>query len=83
MTWFSEKVKEDYWLNLATHINGEIKLVDKLGLKKLKTELNALKESGDIQALGKREAEVARLFQQAISEYPYNMETCHIAGNLK
>jgi tetratricopeptide (TPR) repeat protein len=64
---------------LSDSHNGEIKLIDKLGLQNLKAELNALRESADVQALGKREAEVARLFQQAISEYPYNMETAHIA----
>jgi tetratricopeptide (TPR) repeat protein len=64
---------------LSDSRNGEVRLVDKLGLRHFKAELDTLRESGDIQALGKREAEVARLFQQAISEYPYNMETCHIA----
>jgi len=57
--------------------NEELKLRDKLELNKLKSELSLLRQNGDITALGKREAEIARSFQEAVSEYPY-ANTCHI-----
>ncbi len=63
--------------------NSETKLIDRLNLPKLKLELDALRANGDVLALGKREEEVAKSFQQAISEYTYNREICHAAEILE
>lgn len=57
--------------------NG-VKLIDKLNLPGLKSELDALRAQGDVFALGKREEEIAHSFQQAISEYTYKGSTCHV-----
>ncbi len=59
--------------------NNEVRLVDKLDLPNLKAEITSLREKGDIQALAAREIEIANSFQQAISKYPYDMGTCHMA----
>lgn len=56
-----------------------VKLIDKLEIPKLKSELGALRQQGDMAALGKKEQEIACLFQQAISEYAYEGSTCHVA----
>ena len=59
--------------------NGEIKLADKLDLPKLKSELEELKRKGDATAVSEREIQIARMFQDAISKYPYQQETAHLA----
>ena len=59
--------------------DGGVKLIDKLDIPKLKAELAVLREKGDIAELGKREEEIAKYFQRAISEYPYNSNVCHVA----
>ncbi len=65
---------------LRDPIDNETKLIDKLELPKLKAELDSLREIRDTAALGKREEEVANIFQKAISQYPYSREgVCHPA----
>lgn len=64
-------------IELTDAKNEQVKLRDKLELDKLKSELSLLRQD-DVVALGKRETEIARSFQTAISEYPY-ADTCHIA----
>jgi tetratricopeptide (TPR) repeat protein len=54
-----------------------------LDLPAIKSELDALREQGDMAALGKKEVEVAKLFQTAISAYGYDQVTSHPADVLK
>lgn len=63
---------------LRNPADNEIKLVDKLEISKLKAELNELREQGNMGAVGKREAEIANIFQEAVSQYPYQQKTCHV-----
>lgn len=63
--------------------NGDVKLADNLALPKLKNELEELKRKGDATAVSEREIQIARIFQEAISKYPYQQETAHIAQILE